>query len=74
LQQEDDKDHGDASDGKVDVEAPSPGDFLGKGTAEERAGDRGDSPHSADEAKGKRALFKGHCCTNNTFSKLLGLF
>lgn len=61
VQQEGDDEHGEAADGEVDVEAPSPGDLLGEGTAEERTGDGGDSPHATDEAKGNGTLFEGHC-------------
>lgn len=64
MQQEDDDEHGEAADGEVDVEAPSPGDFLGEDTAEERTGDGGDSPHATDEAKGNGTPFEGHCHSN----------
>lgn len=64
VQQEDDNEHGEAADGEVDVETPSPGDLLGEDTAEERTGDGGDSPHATDEAKGNGTPLEGHYRSN----------
>ena len=57
-EEEADDDHGDGADGQVDVEAPAPGDVVGEGAAEKRAGDGGDAVHGADEAGVDGSLFK----------------
>lgn len=64
MQEDEDDEHGETTDGEVDVEAPSPGDLFGENTAEERTGNRGDSPHATDEAKGNGTSFKGHYHSN----------
>lgn len=60
MDEEEDNDHGNATDGEVDVEAPSPSSMLGEGTAEKGAGDGGNTPHTADETKGERTLLERH--------------
>lgn len=64
VQDEDDNEHSEATDGEVDVEAPSPGDVFCESTAEERTGDGGDSPHATDETKGKGTLVERHYRNN----------
>lgn len=39
LDEEEDDSHGESADRKVDVEAPAPGNMVGKGTTEKRTGD-----------------------------------
>lgn len=51
-----DNGHGDATNGEVNVEAPAPGDMVGKSAAEQRTGDGGDAPHAADDAESNRTL------------------
>lgn len=55
-----DNGHGEAADGEINVEAPAPGDIVGKRAAEQRTGDGGDAPHAADETKGERAFREGN--------------
>lgn len=57
---EQDDEHGQAADGEVDVETPSPGDVFCKGTAEEGACDGGDSPHAAYETEYHGAFLERH--------------
>lgn len=44
------QDHGHASKGQIDIEAPSPGDVGCKGTADQRAQDRSEAEESAKHA------------------------
>lgn len=60
MDEEEDDDHGDTTDGEVDVEAPSPSSMLGESTTKKGAGDRGDTPHATDETKGERTFLKRH--------------
>lgn len=65
MKQEEDEDHGDATDGQVDVETPPPGCLLSEGASQERSSDGRDSPHAADQAEGQRALLQGHRVAEN---------
>lgn len=60
LDKEEDNEHGQAANGKVDVETPAPGGMFSKGTSEKRASNGGDTPHTTDKTKGKRTLFERH--------------
>lgn len=60
MDEEEDDDHGEATDGEVDVETPTPGCVLGKCTSKKGTGDRSDTPHATNETKGKRTLLKRH--------------
>ena len=60
MDEEEDDDHGEATDGKVDVEAPSPGGMLGEGTTKKRTSNGSNTPHAANKTKGKRSLLKRH--------------
>ena len=51
LEKEQDDDERNYADGKVDVEAPSPGHFVCEGTAEQRANDGSDSEGCAEESR-----------------------
>lgn len=60
LEEEEDDAGGDTSDGKVDVEAPSPRDVVGEGAAQERTDDAGDTIGGTDDAgKGRSLLGRG---------------
>ncbi|GJC89739.1 hypothetical protein ColLi_12577 [Colletotrichum liriopes] len=59
-QEEEDEDHGNAADGQVDVEAPSPGRLLREDAAEQRPCHGGDAPHAADKPESQRPLVEGH--------------
>ena len=47
---------GDSADGQVDVEDPVPADVVGQPAAQQRAEDRGDAEHGAEEALVAAAL------------------
>ena len=49
VEQEENKHQDHASQGKVDVKAPSPGDVRGKGAADQRAEHRRDPKHGTKE-------------------------
>lgn len=60
LEEEEDDTGRDTSDGKVDVEAPSPRDVVGEGTAQERADDTGNTIGGTDDTgKGRSLLGRG---------------
>lgn len=56
-----DDNHGQATDGQVDVEAPSPGGVFGEDTSEKRTCHGSNPPHTTNETECERALLKGHC-------------
>lgn len=60
VDKEEDDDHGETTDGQIDVKAPAPGGMLGEGTAEERTSNTGNTPHATNEAESKRSLLKRH--------------
>lgn len=60
MDEEEDDDHGETTDGKVDVETPAPSCIFGECTSEKRTRDGCNSPHTTDETKGKRTLLEGH--------------
>lgn len=60
LDKEEDDEHGQAANGKVDVETPAPGCMFSEGTSKERASNGSDTPHTTDKTKGKRTLFERH--------------
>lgn len=60
MDEEEDDDHGEATDGEVDVEAPTPGCVLGEDTAKEGTSDGSDTPHATDETKSERTFLEGH--------------
>lgn len=57
---EEDEDDGgrDTSDRQVDVEAPSPGDVVGKGSSQQRSDDTGETIRSTDDARKRRTLLR----------------
>lgn len=59
LEEEEDDAGRDASDGKVDVEAPSPADVVGEGTAQEGTDDTGETVGGTDDAGEGRAVLGG---------------
>jgi hypothetical protein len=60
LEEEEDDTGRDTSDGKVDVEAPSPRDVIGEGTAQERTDDTSNTIGGTDDAgKGRSLLGRG---------------
>lgn len=60
LEEEEDDTGRDTSDGKVDVEAPSPRDVVGEGTAQERADDTSNTISGTDDtSKGGSLLGRG---------------
>ncbi len=65
LQEQNNEDAGDGTEGEVDVEAPAPADLVGKGTAHERASHGGDAVHGTDETHVHGALAKGHAAVDN---------
>lgn len=48
LDKEEDDEHGQTSNGKVDVETPAPGCMFSKGTSEKRTSNGSDTPHTTD--------------------------
>lgn len=50
LEEDEDDGRRDTSDGQVDVEAPSPGDVVGEGSAQQRSDDAGKAVGSTDDA------------------------
>jgi hypothetical protein len=59
LEEEEDDAGRDTSDGKVDVEAPSPADVVGEGTAQEGTDDTGETVGGTDDAGEGRAVLGG---------------
>lgn len=59
LEEDEDDERGDTTDGEVDVEAPSPRDVIGKGAADEGTDDTGDSVGGADDAGKGGSLLRG---------------
>lgn len=58
LEEDEDDDSRDTSDGKVDVETPSPRDVIGESTTQERTDNTGDTVGSTDDT-GKSRSFLG---------------
>lgn len=59
LEEDEDDEGRDTTDGEVDVEAPSPRDVIGKGAADEGTDDTGDSVGGADDAGEGGSLLRG---------------
>jgi hypothetical protein len=54
LEEDEDDDGRDTSDGKIDVETPSPRDVIGESTTQERADNTGDTVGSTDDTSESR--------------------
>lgn len=57
---EEDEDDGgrDTSNGQVNVEAPSPGDMIGKRSSQQRSDDTGETIRGTDDARKRRTLLR----------------
>jgi len=59
LEKKEDDGSRDTSNGEVDVETPSPGDVISKGTTQKRADNRSDTVCSTDDTSKCRSLLGG---------------
>lgn len=64
VEQEEDEDQNDGAQRKVDVEAPSPSDVGGEGTADQRAKHRRNAVDGSEEALVYRPFFQGNSVDN----------
>jgi hypothetical protein len=60
VDEEEHDDHGDTTNGKVDVETPAPSGMLSESTSKKRTSNGSNTPHTTDETKCKRTLLKRH--------------
>jgi len=65
LEQQGDKDHGDAAQGQVDVKAPAPADLGGEGAAQQRADDGRNAEDGAKHALVQGPLVQGDSIDND---------